>query len=129
MNCFYHPERVAIGLCKACTRGLCAECIVDVSPGCSCRGACEEWAKKVNETMSKSFAAYRRTEVLYKGLSLTFILISLIVGTLAFLSARAESYWGDVSWSLAPVLPLLGLGLFLWCVAKRFNLPTQPTER
>jgi hypothetical protein len=26
MNCFYHPNTPAIGLCKHCQRGLCADC-------------------------------------------------------------------------------------------------------
>lgn len=26
MNCFQHPENIAIGVCKQCHKGLCAEC-------------------------------------------------------------------------------------------------------
>ena len=33
MRCFYHPEREAVGLCKACSKGLCTSCAVDLGHG------------------------------------------------------------------------------------------------
>ncbi|MBU4189689.1 MAG: hypothetical protein KJ886_01655 [Candidatus Thermoplasmatota archaeon] len=30
MKCFYNPTRDAVGVCKNCGKGLCAECAVDV---------------------------------------------------------------------------------------------------
>lgn len=26
MNCFYHPKKSAVGICKHCQRGLCIDC-------------------------------------------------------------------------------------------------------
>jgi hypothetical protein len=41
MRCFYHQDREAIGSCKSCNKGLCAECAVDLGKGLACRGRCE----------------------------------------------------------------------------------------
>ena len=38
MRCFNHPDRDAVGVCKACSKGLCPECAVDLGHGLSCRG-------------------------------------------------------------------------------------------
>lgn len=42
MNCFNHPERAAIGICKACQKGLCTDCTVDLGHGLACKGKHEE---------------------------------------------------------------------------------------
>lgn len=41
MRCFYHDTRDAVGTCKLCGKGLCAECAVDLERGLACRGRCE----------------------------------------------------------------------------------------
>lgn len=42
MRCFNHQDREAVGSCKACAKGLCAECVVDLGHGLSCKGSHEE---------------------------------------------------------------------------------------
>jgi hypothetical protein len=42
MRCFNHVDREAIGFCKACCKGLCPECAVDLGFGLSCRGEHEK---------------------------------------------------------------------------------------
>lgn len=42
MRCFNHQDREAIGSCKACAKGLCPECAVDLGHGLSCKGPHEE---------------------------------------------------------------------------------------
>lgn len=37
MNCFYHPERPAVGVCKHCSRGLCSECAALVDDTLACK--------------------------------------------------------------------------------------------
>ncbi len=37
MNCFYHPERPAVGICKHCGRGLCNECAALVDDTLACK--------------------------------------------------------------------------------------------
>ena len=42
MKCFYHQDRDAVGICKSCERGVCAECAVDLGKGLACAGKCED---------------------------------------------------------------------------------------
>lgn len=42
MRCFNHPEREAVGSCKACCKGLCPDCVADRGHGLACRGIHEE---------------------------------------------------------------------------------------
>ncbi len=37
LNCYYHPDRPAVGLCKHCQRGLCTGCIVIVDDCLACK--------------------------------------------------------------------------------------------
>ena len=74
MKCFYHHERDAIGTCKSCQRGLCAECAVEFPQGLACRSRCEEDVKgiirmiqnsiSVSPTASSLVRASRRTGVI-----------------------------------------------------------------
>ena len=54
MRCYNHPERDAVGSCKSCCKGLCAECAVDLGHGLSCRGEHEERVKAIDRMMSRA---------------------------------------------------------------------------
>ena len=42
MNCFQHADRSAVGVCRACGKALCRDCLVEVEGGIACRDTCEE---------------------------------------------------------------------------------------
>ena len=42
MRCYNHSDRDANGICRACGKGLCTECAVDLGFGLSCRGEHEQ---------------------------------------------------------------------------------------
>jgi hypothetical protein len=42
MECFYHPGKPAVGICKACEKGLCQDCFSDTGKGGACKGQCED---------------------------------------------------------------------------------------
>lgn len=44
MECFYHPDVAAAGVCKNCQRGICRDCIAEVADAISCTGRCESQA-------------------------------------------------------------------------------------
>jgi len=54
MKCFYHREADAVGSCKACSKGLCAACAVDVGMGLACREACEEQVRSLNQLIDRN---------------------------------------------------------------------------
>lgn len=48
MRCFNHQDREAVGSCKACAKGLCGECAVDLGHGLSCQGPHEAVVSSCN---------------------------------------------------------------------------------
>ena len=42
MRCYNHADHEASGICRACGKGLCNECAVDLGYGLSCRGEHEQ---------------------------------------------------------------------------------------
>jgi hypothetical protein len=43
MRCYIHQDKEAIAICRACCKGLCPDCSVDVGRGLACRsGNCEQ---------------------------------------------------------------------------------------
>lgn len=42
MRCFNHSESEAVGTCKACHKGLCSLCVVDLGHGLACKDKHEE---------------------------------------------------------------------------------------
>jgi hypothetical protein len=59
MYCYYHADRGAVGTCKACCKGLCAECAVDLGFGLSCRGPHEQRVAEVEELISRNASVQR----------------------------------------------------------------------
>jgi len=54
MNCYYHSEKTAVGICKSCGRGLCVDCAADIQDGLACKGRCEERAQKINSIINNN---------------------------------------------------------------------------
>ncbi len=42
MNCFAHQTAPAVGICRACGKGVCAPCAADTGAGLACPGPCED---------------------------------------------------------------------------------------
>jgi len=53
MDCFNHPDRSAVGICKSCGRGLCRDCAVDSPNGLSCKG-CEARVRLMNQIIDNN---------------------------------------------------------------------------
>lgn len=54
MNCFNHPDVVALGTCKACAKGLCHACFVDLGHGLSCKGEHEATVQSYNDVLKRN---------------------------------------------------------------------------
>jgi hypothetical protein len=57
MLCFYHQEKDAVGQCRSCGKGVCAECAVDLGKGLACRGRCEEQVRTLIELIDHNIEA------------------------------------------------------------------------
>lgn len=59
MRCFNHVDREAVGSCKGCQKGLCAECAIDLGHGLACKGVHEQIVNTYNVIMERDAQIYR----------------------------------------------------------------------
>jgi hypothetical protein len=81
MNCFRHSDRVAVGVCKSCGKGVCLECAVSRTNGIACKGECEERVDLLNRILdnnARTLSAARYQTRSQGLLSLAFGIIFLI---------------------------------------------------
>mgnify|MGYP000176131387 CR=1 FL=1 len=64
MECFYHPNASACGICKSCQRGICKECSSELENGIACKGKCEEQATALNDLVASSIKMQASSETL-----------------------------------------------------------------
>jgi hypothetical protein len=72
MVCFYHPDQPAVGMCKHCQRGLCAECAAVVDDVLACKDRHEDKVRALEELTARNLfqskrvtAAYMRNAIFY----------------------------------------------------------------
>jgi hypothetical protein len=68
MNCFYHHDRPAVGICKNCQRGLCPDCAAEVRDGLACGGRCEGKVELLSRLVARSRQALSKAAVSYLAL-------------------------------------------------------------
>jgi len=72
MRCYNHPERQALGTCKYCHRGLCADCLTLVDDSLACKDRHEGQVSGLNLLEGRNLlqarrigSNYRRNAVFY----------------------------------------------------------------
>lgn len=58
MNCFKHNEISANGICKACNKAVCGQCIIDTGNGIACSEECEKEVLEINQIVDRSKKIY-----------------------------------------------------------------------
>jgi hypothetical protein len=79
MNCFNHPDVPAVGICKACQKGLCMECAIDLGHGIACKNHRED-VEMLNTIQADSKRAIQNTEVLYRVITVFILGIAVVLG-------------------------------------------------
>ena len=59
MKCYVHTSVDAIGVCKACQKGLCRECAVDAGHAITCKGNCESIAADYEASRKRTSVTYQ----------------------------------------------------------------------
>jgi len=54
MECFYHEGAPAVGSCRACLKGLCRRCAVELEGGLACPARCEPQVRALVQTLQQS---------------------------------------------------------------------------
>ena len=85
MQCFRHPERAAVGICKHCQRGLCPDCVALVDDILACRDVHEKdvaalTRKLKTETLQadRARSVYIRNGVFYGLVGVVFAALGTI---------------------------------------------------
>ena len=79
MNCYYHQNKAAVGLCKYCQRGLCPECAAHAGDSLACKNLHEEQVLSMELLMQKNIlqakrvgSDYVRNTIFYGGVGILF---------------------------------------------------------
>lgn len=79
MNCFYHPKKSAVGICKHCQRGLCADCAALVNDSLACKDRHEEQVRLLEQMTARNIlqaerigSSYLRNAIFYGLVGLAF---------------------------------------------------------
>jgi len=85
MRCFNHPAAEAVGSCKHCCNGLCAQCARDTGAGITCSSDCEEEIKALRAMIDRSRKMYplaakthSRNAIWFTALALLFLVFGVI---------------------------------------------------
>lgn len=81
MNCFRHSDVPAVGLCKACSKGVCPDCAAEASGGLACRGSCEVRVSETEEMTQRAKAIYGIGGAGPSGVNTGVLLWSLLAGS------------------------------------------------
>jgi hypothetical protein len=90
MECFYHEGVTAVGSCRACFRGLCRSCAVELEAALACRDRCEEHASAVVATVNQSVRFQNVSGGLLKSARGLWLGLTLVAGVVGFFVAL----WG-----------------------------------
>ena len=89
MKCFNHPEIDAIGLCTACNRGLCVDCVVDLERGLACKDRCEHEVRRLLDLRDYSFTQPHQQETKVRQMSAgraRAVLINVVLAIIFFVT-------------------------------------------
>ncbi|MDR0274535.1 MAG: DUF2180 family protein [Burkholderiaceae bacterium] len=109
MRCFVHHDQEAVGICLACGKGLCPDCVADLGHAISCRGACEQTAREMHAQNIRSQAILNAQKSNRFLMPAFFIVIGAVWGWFTF-RANDPFNFGTVSGAL---FFIWGLVLFM----------------
>jgi hypothetical protein len=88
MNCYYHPDRPAIGLCKHCQRGLCAEDAALADDSLACKGRHEEQVRGLALMETRGILQARRMGAGYIRNAVFYGLVGILFGGFGWMQFR-----------------------------------------
>lgn len=123
MDCYRHEGRAAVGCCRACLKGVCRECAVDIGGGLACRDDCEDAVRALVATIQLSVdqravsgGLLKSVRGLWTGLAWIALLVGLGVAALGF----TLPYYRSIS---LLGIPFLLIGLLTLRVVRNVRRP------
>lgn len=117
MNCFRHPQVVAVGICKACNKALCFDCSADLGWALVCRGDCEQRAKSVGdpyERAAKEMSASASAATRYGLMVFIIAIVFFAMGVEFFRTFSNHQGLGNLGYCFLT----LGVVFMLWGVSS-----------
>jgi len=112
MNCYYHPDKPAIGFCKHCQRGLCSDCAALVDDTLACKNRHEEQVHALELLIQKNILQSKRVGSDYVRNTIFYG----IVGVLFTVFGISQIQWLGLQ---AIVYAVIGLAL-LWAAIANY---------
>jgi len=81
VKCFYHIDKDAVGIGKACHKGICTDCAEDLGHSLACKNTCIEKAEIVEQIIVNNSMTYKtnRTSIYFMPAFLGFIVVLMLV--------------------------------------------------
>jgi hypothetical protein len=128
VECFYHEGRPAAGACRACFKGVCRACAVDLGGGLACASRCEQAVRDLLATLEQS-VRYRGVST---GILQTARTLWLGLAAVALLVGAFVVVWGLTLPAFREIsllgLPFLVIGVLVLRVARRVRSEAQPSR-
>jgi len=86
--CYYHPDRSAVGLCKYCQRGLCADCAARAGDSLACNGLHEEQVQAMEALMQKNILQSKRVGSDYVRNTIFYGVVGVLFSAFGFSQLR-----------------------------------------
>ena len=123
MKCFTHQAKDAVGICKACNKGICAECAADLGHSLACKSSCVEQAHLMDSTSKQRLSALKSSKR-YQNLTPAFM---VVMGLLL-------AYFGKYRYPRSEFTLTMGFGLLVFAgiyyfVMRKWNkLENKPEQ-
>lgn len=104
MNCYYHPDQPAIGLCKHCQRGICTECASVVDDVLACKNRHEDEVRQLEQLTARTLFQSKRVKSVYMRNATFYGLVG---------AAFVGFGWWQLNWLGLQALLFMVLGAFL----------------
>ena len=111
MECFYHAGVPAVGSCRACLKGLCRPCAVELEAALACPTGCEPLARTLVASLQQSLRLQNVSTGLLRsapGFWLGLTLVALSVGAFVLVWGLSLPAFREISLLSVPFL-VLGL--------------------
>jgi hypothetical protein len=94
MQCYSHNSTSAVGICRACGKGLCPACAREIKVGIVCSDPCREFVETQTEMTERAKRVYSMGEHRQKfpGPALIFILMGVLMLAVGGVSALSNIF-------------------------------------
>ena len=101
MNCFNHVDKPAIGFCKSCCKGLCADCAATLPNGLACRETCEDRVTLINQIIDNNQKVISAANVQVKSNGVFILFLGVVLCLFGFLPLLISGNTGTLFMGIA----------------------------